>query len=69
MTLVQNFMLINNRIETWVWKSTEMKSMTFNFLKNHENHHKETRAGHHHPATKLENISNGSDVFTLNCPR
>ena len=32
MILVQNFMLIRNHIETWVWKSTEMKLFTFKVL-------------------------------------
>ena len=28
MILVQNFMLINNYMETWVWQSPEMKLLT-----------------------------------------
>ena len=32
MILVQNFMLIKNHIETWVWKSTEMKLFTVKVL-------------------------------------
>ena len=33
MILVQNFMLIKNHIETWVWKSTETKLFTSKVLK------------------------------------
>ena len=29
MVLVQNYLLTNNHTETWVWKSTEMKFLTF----------------------------------------
>ena len=32
MILVQNFMLIKNHIETWVWKSTETKLFTVKVL-------------------------------------
>ena len=32
MILVQNFMLINNHIETWVWKSKEIKLLNFKNL-------------------------------------
>ena len=32
MILVHNFMLIKNHIESWVWKSAEMKLFTFNVL-------------------------------------
>ena len=36
MILVQNFMLIKNHIETWVWKSTETKLFTSKVLQNLE---------------------------------
>ena len=36
MILVQNFMLIKNNIETWVWKSTETKLFTSKVLENLE---------------------------------
>ena len=36
MILVQNFMLIKNHTETWVWKSTEMKLFTSKVLQNLE---------------------------------
>ena len=36
MILVQNFMLIKNLIESWVWKSTETKLFTSKVLKNLE---------------------------------
>ena len=32
MILLQNLKLINNHIETWVWKSTKMKLFTFKVL-------------------------------------
>ena len=32
MILVQNFMLIKNHVEIWVWKSTEMKLFTVKVL-------------------------------------
>ena len=35
MILVQNFMLIKNHIETWVWKSTETKLFTSKVLESY----------------------------------
>ena len=34
MVLVHNFLLTNDHIETWVWKSTEMKFLTFKVMCN-----------------------------------
>ena len=60
MILVQTFMLINNHIETWVWKSTEIKSYSsLKFFKVLINHHKKTRAEH----TTMLNISHMSITF------
>ena len=56
MILVQNFMLIKNHIETWVWKSTETKLFTSKVLKkNLKSHHKETRPEHHHSLAMFKN--------------
>ena len=36
--------MIKIHIETWVWKSTEMKLFTFKNFKTLKNHHKKTCA-------------------------
>ena len=63
MILVQNFMLINNHLKTWVWKSTVMKLLTLKAFKILESHHKEMHAEHHHSTTMFKNILNAKDLF------
>ena len=69
MILVQNFMLIKNRIETWVWKLTEKKLLTFKVLSNLEKLPWSDMCTVNQPTTiqpPVKNISNDNNIFMHN---
>ena len=60
---VETFILTNNYLKTWLWKSRETKIFTLKFSKILKNHHKEMNVEHHHSSTMLKNICNANDIL------